>query len=193
MNKLYFICLSVLFITVFNSCNKTKEHEVRSQKDQQTSEQYNKSEDVSHTELERKNDQDSITAKNPDDKKESDKNSVKEKSENKFNTKSISVKFPAGSTRMTMDGNITGFGDLISYEFEALKGQTLNASVKPKNGKGNVRINQIRFPDGKADGPFGDTMTYKLTESGNWKLIIGEDMMAGEPWKGAYLFTIEII
>ena len=192
MNKLLFVCLSVFFIMVFNSCNKTKEPEDGSQKDQQTSVQNNKSEDVSHSEAERKNDQENKTAETPDGEKESDKKSVKEKSENKFNTKSVTVKFPAESTRMTMDGNITGFGDLISYEFEASKGQTLNASVKPKNGEGNVRINQIRFPDGKADGPFGDKMTYKLTESGNWKLIIGEDMMAGEPWKGAYLLTVEI-
>lgn len=188
MKKLILICLSLLVVTGFYSCNKTEDQEVRSSKD--PAEGYsNKNKSASAFENDQGNDQE----EKQESEQNGEQNSGKEtESENKFNTRSITVKFPVGSTQITLDGNINGFGDKIIYEFEASKGQTLNASVKPKEGEGNVRINQIIFPDGKADGPFGENMSYKLTESGNWKLVIGEDMMAGEPWKGTYLLTIEI-
>ena len=184
MKNFILLFLSIILLSGFSSCNKTEDQEVRSPKD--PADGYNnKNKDASAFENDQKNGEES--------EQENDRNSDRDsESENKFNTRSITVKFPTGSTQITLDGNINGFGEKISYEFEASKGQTLNAFVKPKDGEGNIRINQIIFPDGKADGPFGDKMTYKLTESGNWKLILGEDMMAGEPWKGTYLLTIEI-
>lgn len=106
--------------------------------------------------------------------------------------KDIRVEFPVGSTQVTLNGNIKGFGQNIPYVFEVSKGQKLNAIVKPKTGEGNIRIGQIIDPSGKADGPFGDQMTYKLNESGDWKLVLSENMMSGEPWAGEYLLTIEI-
>jgi len=106
--------------------------------------------------------------------------------------KDIRVNFPVGSTQVTLNGNIKGFGQNISYIFEVSKGQKLNASVKPKTGEGNIRIAQIIDPSGKADGPFDDQMTYNLNESGDWKLVLSENMMSGEPWAGEYLLTIEI-
>lgn len=106
--------------------------------------------------------------------------------------KDIRVKFPVGSTQVTLNGSIKGFGQNIPYVFEVSKGQKLNATVKPKTGEGNIRIAQIIDPSGKADGPFGDQMTYNLNESGDWKLVLSENMMSGEPWAGEYLLTIEI-
>ena len=106
--------------------------------------------------------------------------------------KDIRVEFPIGSTQVTLNGNIKGFGQNIPYVFEVSKGQKLNAIVKPKTGEGNIRIGQIIDPSGKADGPFGDQMKYNLNESGDWKLVLSENMMSGEPWAGEYLLTIEI-
>jgi len=106
--------------------------------------------------------------------------------------KDIRVKFPVGSTQVTLNGIIKGFGQYIPYVFEVSNGQKLNASVKPKTGEGNIRIAQIIDPSGKADGSFGDQMTYNLNESGDWKLVLSENMMSGEPWAGEYLLTIEI-
>jgi len=106
--------------------------------------------------------------------------------------KDIRVEFSVGSTQVTLNGNIKGFGQNIPYVLEVSKGQKLNASVKPKTGEGNIRIGQIIDPSGKADGPFGDQMTYKLNQSGDWILIINENMMSGEPWTGEYFLTIEI-
>ncbi len=120
------------------------------------------------------------------------KESENPEAEKREKPKDIRVNFPVGSTQVTLNGNIKGFGQNIPYVFEVSKGQKLNASVKPKTGEGNIRIGQIIDPSGKADGPFGDRMTYILNQSGDWKLVLNENMMSGEPWEGEYLFTIEI-
>ena len=117
---------------------------------------------------------------------------AEKKTANTNSSNGIRVNFPAGATQVSMNGKISGFGESVTYLFEVKEGQTMTASVKPQSGKGNIRIGQIIFPSGKADGPFGIQMTYPLTESGDWKLILGEDQMAGDPWEGEYVLTVEI-
>lgn len=102
------------------------------------------------------------------------------------------VKFPAGTTKVTLNGSINGFGQQITYVFEASQGQKLTAFVKPQTSGGNIRIAQIISPGGNADGPFGDQVIYTLKQSGDWKLVLSENMMAGDPWKGEYSLSIEI-
>jgi uncharacterized protein YpmS len=131
-------------------------------------------------------------AANTTEQAKENKASENPETEKREKPKDIRVEFPVGSTQVTLNGNIKGFGQNIPYVFEVSKGQKLNASVKPKTGEGNIRIGQIIDPSGKADGPFGDQMTYKLNQSGDWKLIINENMMSGEPWTGEYFLTIEI-
>ncbi|HEX2788534.1 MAG TPA: hypothetical protein VHP32_11610 [Ignavibacteria bacterium] len=104
----------------------------------------------------------------------------------------IIVKFPVGSTQVTLNGTIKGFGEQIAYVFEVSKGQKLTASVVPVPSNGNIRIGQIISPSGNSDGPFGNQMTYDLNEAGNWKLILSENQMAGDPWEGQYNLTIGI-
>ncbi|MDZ4711577.1 MAG: hypothetical protein SGI89_04550 [bacterium] len=115
-----------------------------------------------------------------------------EKSDPRRSPQGIRINFPVGSTEVTLNGQIDGFAQSITYVFEASKGQKLNASVKPKSGEGNIRISQIFLPSGRADGPFSNQMTYALPENGDYKIILGEDQMAGDPWKGEYLLTISI-
>jgi len=104
----------------------------------------------------------------------------------------IRVRFPAGSNEITLNGNITGFGEKISYVLEASKGQKLFVKVVVTDPKGNLAINQIISPSGKADGPFGVKTSYPLTESGDWKVVLGENQMAGDPWKGKYELTLAV-
>lgn len=108
------------------------------------------------------------------------------------NAGGIRVQFPVGSTQVTLNGNIKGLEDNITYVFEVRQGQKLTASVKPAKGQGNIRFNQIFDPSGNADGPFGNQMTYNLNQSGDWKLVVGESNMLGEPFVGEYMLTIEI-
>lgn len=48
----------------------------------------------------------------------------------------------------------------------------------------NIRISQIGMPDGTYDGPFGRSLKYKIKMQGNYKIIIGQNLMAGNPWAG---------
>ena len=115
-----------------------------------------------------------------------------ERKEHSDKSGGIRVNFPVGATQVTLNGTISGFSEQKTYVFEVSKGQKLTASVKPGTSNGNIRIAQIISPSGKADGPFGDKMTYSLNESGDWKLILSENMMSGDPWKGEYFLTLEI-
>jgi len=103
------------------------------------------------------------------------------------------VEFPKGSTQVTLEGNIKGLSDQITYVFEASKGQTLNASITPATKtQANLRFNQLFYPLGNIDGPFGNSLTQTLTESGDWKLVVGESNMEGTPYIGGFLLTISI-
>lgn len=104
----------------------------------------------------------------------------------------IIVKFPAGATQVTLNGKINGFGEQITYVFEAKKGQKLFANVMSVEMNANIRISQIISPTGKADGPFGEKTNYNLSESGDWKIVLSENQMAGDPWKGEYQLLISI-
>lgn len=60
----------------------------------------------------------------------------------------------------------------------------------PGDTKANVRVSQIVMPDGTSDGPFGRDMTYSLTQTGEYQLIISESLMAGDPWAGRVDVTV---
>lgn len=106
---------------------------------------------------------------------------------------SIRVEFPTGSTEVTLNGNIKGLGDNVTYVFDARKGQTLNASVRSATkNQANLRFNQLFYPSGNIDGPFGGSLTQTLTESGDWKIVVGESNMEGTPYTGEFMLTISI-
>jgi hypothetical protein len=104
----------------------------------------------------------------------------------------IRVNFPAGGNQITLMNYIKGLNDNITYVFEVRKGQKLTASLSTLGGLGNIRFNQIIDPSGNADGPFSNQMNYDFNQSGDWKLVVGESNMLGEPYAGNYKFKIEI-
>lgn len=104
----------------------------------------------------------------------------------------IRVEFPKGSTQVTLNHDIKGLSDKVTYVFEVSKGQKLNASVNPSKGTGNIRFNQLFSPSGNIEGPFGNTLQYDLNESGDWKLVVGESNMEGTPYEGEFLLTLSI-
>jgi len=134
----------------------------------------------------------------PTEKKETANTSTEEKKEpekkDELRDKSgaIRVKFPAGATEVTLNGKINGFGDKVTYVFECSKKQMLLTRVSATDEKANIRIEQIISPSGKADGPFDTKIRYDLTETGDWKIVLGENQMAGNPWKGEFKLLISI-
>ncbi len=73
----------------------------------------------------------------------------------------------------------------VVLRFTAGKGEALTAELIPEDARANVRFAQIGMPDGTADGPFGASMEYPLTASGEYTLRIAENTMAGDPWGGS--------
>jgi hypothetical protein len=69
-------------------------------------------------------------------------------------------------------------------------GKELFARLSSKDKKANIRISQIEFPDSTFDGPFGRNLNYIIKLPGNYKIIIGQNIMAGDPWNGNFVLKI---
>lgn len=67
----------------------------------------------------------------------------------------------------------------------------LKAAIIPTTGKGNIRFNQVIFPDETSDGPFGMDLEIKLEQKGNYVLVIGHSQMADNPFWGKFKVNLE--
>jgi hypothetical protein len=89
----------------------------------------------------------------------------------------------------TYHGKTGGLNDPQEVPFHAKEGQKLTAELTTPQAA-NLRINQIISPSGVTDGPFGTDIAYDMTETGEWKLVIGGSLMQGDDYAGD--FTVEI-
>lgn len=55
----------------------------------------------------------------------------------------------------------------------------------------NLRINQIKKPDGSFDGPFGQTLILNTAKKGEYWIILGKNLMADGNGKGHFSLKIE--
>lgn len=92
----------------------------------------------------------------------------------------------------TTGGTIDSLHPRIYLNFETDDLGKLKASVKPAGGKGNIRFNQIIFPDKTADGPFGTELNLELKQTGKHTLIIGHSLMADNPFWGKFEVKLQI-
>jgi len=67
----------------------------------------------------------------------------------------------------------------------------LNGKISTPDGKGNIRFNQIIFPDNSSDGPFGMDIKILLKQKGNHILVIGHSQMADNPFYGKFKVELE--
>lgn len=67
----------------------------------------------------------------------------------------------------------------------------LNAEIVPSTSQGNIRFNQIIFPDKSSDGPFGMNLKIALAQKGNTILVIGHSLMADNPYWGKFRVELE--
>lgn len=104
----------------------------------------------------------------------------------------INIKFEKDSTSITVRGQMRGINSPVTINIPVTKGGQLSALLVPDDTVANIRINQIFMPDGKADGPFGRTVSRRVTEKGTYKLIIAENLMQGDEWKGKFSLTVKV-
>jgi len=80
----------------------------------------------------------------------------------------------------------------IVLEFDSPGHQRLQGQITSLNSSANIRFNQIILPDSTMDGPFGRNINYDLPIEGCYRLILGESLMAGDPWGGTFKVEISL-
>lgn len=86
------------------------------------------------------------------------------------------------SVRLQMDG----LKDRKIIPLNIVSAKELFAVIHKENKKANIRINQIEMPDSTFDGPFGDSLHYKIKMNGVYKIIVGPDLMATGKLDGVF-------
>jgi len=106
---------------------------------------------------------------------------------------SIHLNFIDEDRVFTVRGSIDSLHPLIYVKFENDDLGVLKAKVIPLHNTGNIRFNQIVFPDRTSDGPFGLETNLELKQTGNHVLIIGHSLMAENPYVGKFKVELQII
>ena len=79
-----------------------------------------------------------------------------------------------------------------SFKFNVTDKDSIIAEVKPAEANGNVRISQIEMPDKSMDGPFGNDLHYATKGNGSYRIILAQNMMAGEAYTGDYYLLVKV-
>lgn len=86
------------------------------------------------------------------------------------------------TVRLQMDG----LKDRKVIPLNIVSAKKLFTVIHKENKKANIRINQIEIPDSTFDGPFGDSLHYKIKMNGVYKIIVGPDLMATGKLDGVF-------
>ena len=107
-----------------------------------------------------------------------------------ISTGSVPVTFE-GTNRQVLRGKIAGNGPDVIYKLAVGNSKGLSAIISPDIIGCNIRFNQVIFPGGKSDGPFGKELKIELKEKGNYLVHVGHNRMASN--LDACDFTIRFI
>lgn len=115
----------------------------------------------------------------------------KPKEENKQIGDTISMNFADEKGLYTAEGSLDSIHSRIYIKYKNEDLGELNATIIPSTGKGNIRFNQIIFPDKSSDGPFGMDLKIPLKQKGNHILVIGHSLMADNPYFSKFKVQLE--
>lgn len=108
----------------------------------------------------------------------------------KADNNSTKKKLSPGEDTLVFNLKMNSTNRYVTIPVSISAGNNLMATLSSDDKKANIRISQIEFPDSTFDGPFGRSLDYKIKAPGNYKIIIGEDMMAGDRWKGDFSLRV---
>ncbi|WP_428229593.1 hypothetical protein [Flavobacterium sp.] len=117
--------------------------------------------------------------------------SKKNKEENKQIGDTIFMNFKNEKGLLIAEGVVDSIHSKIYVKFKNEDPAVLKATIIPSTGKGNIRFNQIIFPDKNSDGPFGMDLEMVLKQKGNYILVIGHSLMADNPYWGKFKVQLE--
>lgn len=113
------------------------------------------------------------------------------KQENKQISDTIFMNFKNEKGFYVAEGTIDSLNSRVYVKFKNEDLGELNGKIIPAGGKGNIRFNQIIFPDKSSDGPFGMDLITNLEQKGNYILVIGHSQMADNPFYGKFTVQLE--
>lgn len=115
----------------------------------------------------------------------------KKKEENKQIGDTIHMNFRNEKGSFTGEGALDSIHSRVYIIFKNEDLGALQARIVPTTGQGNIRFNQIIFPDNSSDGPFGMDLKIPLNQKGDYILVIGHSLMADNPYWGKFKVELE--
>ncbi|RYJ51271.1 hypothetical protein DR871_012615 [Flavobacterium petrolei] len=115
----------------------------------------------------------------------------KKKKENRQTGDTIQMNFSNEKGFYTGEGSLDSIRSKVFIKFKNKDLGALEARIVPTTGKGNIRFNQIIFPDKSSDGPFGMDLKIPLKQKGDYILVIGHSLMADNPYWGKFKVQLE--
>jgi hypothetical protein len=114
-----------------------------------------------------------------------------EEKENKQVGDTIFMNFRNEKELFTAERAIDSSHPRIYVKFKNEDLGELKGNLVPTTGKGNIRFNQIIFPDNTSDGPFGMDLNVPLKQKGNYIIVVGHSQMADNPFWGKFKIELE--
>lgn len=114
------------------------------------------------------------------------------KQENEQIGDTIAMNFKNEENVFSAEGHLDSLHSKVYVQFKNEDLGELNAQIVPDAGKGNIRFNQIIFPDKTSDGPFGMDTKIPLQQKGTHILVIGHSLMADNPYYGNFKVQLNI-
>lgn len=114
------------------------------------------------------------------------------KKENTQSGDTIAMDFPDEKNIFIAEGTIDSINSRVYLKFKNEDSSELKAAIIPDLGKGNIRFNQIIFPDKSSDGPFGMDLKMPIKQKGNYILVIGHSQMADNPYYRKFKVQLEL-
>ncbi len=132
--------------------------------------------------------------KSQDSTAEKDHTDVKQdsvKQETAIRITKDTIPIPAIKDSIIVPAYIQGMGKHVTFIVPVKGVKKLHAELIVTD-TANIRINQVFTPSGKADGPFQKTIDIPVKEMGNYKIVVGENQMAANEWKGDFKIKVSL-
>lgn len=111
--------------------------------------------------------------------------------ENKQIGDTIFLTFKDDKSQYTAEGSVDSIQPRVYLKFTNEVPGELTGKITTPAGGGNIRFNQIIFPDKNSDGPFGIDIKTKLEQKGKYILVIGHSQMADNPYWGKFKVQLQ--
>lgn len=99
--------------------------------------------------------------------------------------------FDASQLPFTIGEEITDEDQQFIILIKNVTKPTISAKINTIEKGRNLRINQVILPDGSSDGPFSKEMKLVSKKNGNYKIVIGKNLMAEGKLSGNISVTVK--